>query len=328
MSRFLNSVFFTREKAESLQKIRIINTNLIHVQGLPKYLTTNNILKSPEYFGQYGTIMKLIISEKTNPDTNRKSYSAYITYSNNIEASLAILCVDSLMIKGKIIRVFFGTNKYCNYFLDNERCPNANRCLFLHRYTSDKDIIIEQNTEFTYNDHLNLAKKILEIYNPKTRNLFKAMKKPKKNIFPFIDFIYLSEEEKEYYFSQGNITYIKGKEDIKKSNYFNINININNKININNFNDSENIDAFINNEINRKLLNESVDINTSKEVNELYKIFESTIKSILYLKPFISKLGSKSVKKMEFLYMKNYLMKKGYNVDKLFYGCLDCMKDI
>ena len=80
MSRFLNSVFFTREKAESLQKIRIINTNLIHVQGLPKYLTTNNILKSPEYFGQYGTIMKLLISEKTNPDTNRKSYSAYITY--------------------------------------------------------------------------------------------------------------------------------------------------------------------------------------------------------------------------------------------------------
>ena len=91
MSRFLNSVFFTKEKAESLQKIRIINTNLIHVQGFPKYLS-NNILKSPEYFGQYGTITNLILSEKTNPETNRKSYSAYITYSNKIEASLAVLC--------------------------------------------------------------------------------------------------------------------------------------------------------------------------------------------------------------------------------------------
>ena len=110
MSRFLNSIFFTKEKAETLQKIRIINTNLIHVQGFPKYLS-NDILKSPEYFGQYGTILNLILSEKTNPETNRKSYSAYITYSNKIEASLAILCVDSLMIKGKIIRVFFGTNK-------------------------------------------------------------------------------------------------------------------------------------------------------------------------------------------------------------------------
>ena len=119
MSRFFNSFFFTKERAESLKKIRIINTDLIHVQGFPKYLAKYNILKSPEYFGQYGTIKNLIISEKTNPNNKRKSYSAYITYSNKIEASLAILCVDSLMIKGKIIRVFFGTNKYCNYFLNN-----------------------------------------------------------------------------------------------------------------------------------------------------------------------------------------------------------------
>ena len=130
MSRFLNSVFFTKEKAESLQKIRIINTNLIHVQGFPKYLAKNNILKSPEYFGKYGTIIKLIISEKTNPDTNKKSYSAYITYSNKIESSLAILCFDSLMIEGKMIRIFFGTNKFCNYFLNNEKCQNSGKCLF------------------------------------------------------------------------------------------------------------------------------------------------------------------------------------------------------
>ena len=108
----------------------------------------------------------MIISEKTNPDTNKKSYSAYITYSNKIEASLSILCVDSLMIKGKIIRAFFGTNKYCNYFLNNIRCPNSDKCVFLHRYSSDKDIIIESNTKFTYNDHLTLANKILEINNP------------------------------------------------------------------------------------------------------------------------------------------------------------------
>ena len=215
MSRFLNSLFFTKEKAEYLQKIRIINTNLIHVQGFPKYLAKNNILKSPEYFGQYGTIIKLIISEKTNPDTNKKSYSAYITYSNKIEASLSILCVDSLMIKGKIIRAFFGTNKYCNYFLDNVRCPNSDKCVFLHRYSSDKDIIIESNTKFTYNDHLTLANKILEINNPKTINLLMKMKMPEKNIFPTIDFIYLSEEEKENYLSKGNLTYVKGKEDIK-----------------------------------------------------------------------------------------------------------------
>ena len=86
MSRFLNSVFFTKERAETLKKMRTINTSLIHVQGFPKNFVKKNILKSPEYFGQYGNIMKLIISEKTNPDNKRQSYSAYITYSNKIEA--------------------------------------------------------------------------------------------------------------------------------------------------------------------------------------------------------------------------------------------------
>ena len=326
MSRFLNSFFFTKEKAESLKKIRIINTNLIHVQGFPKYLAKYNILKSPEYFGQYGIIKNLIISEKTNPDNKRKSYSAYITYSNKIEASLAISCVDSLMIKGKIIRAFFGTNKYCNYFLNNERCPNDDEYPFLHSYSSDKDIIIDSNTEFNYNDHINLAKKILEIYNPKTIKLLQEIKKPEKNIFPTIDFIYLSEEEKEYYLSKGNFTYVKGKDDIKKSNFFNIS-NIN--INICNFSNNLYNNVFINNEIKTKLTNENVDnINSPKEAFELYKIFGNSIKNILLLKPFLNKFGNNSIKKMEFLFLKDDLMKKGYNVDKLLYGCLDCIKDI
>ena len=327
MSRFLNSVFFTKERAETLKKMRTINTSLIHVQGFPKNFVKKNILKSPEYFGQYGKIMKLIISEKTNPDNKRQSYSAYITYSNKIEASLAILCVDSLMIKGKIIRAFFGTNKYCNYFLNNERCPNEGKCLFLHRYSSDKDIIINSNTEFTYNDHINLAKKILDIYNPKTIKLLRTMKKPEKNIFPTIDFIYLSEEEKENYLSKGNFTYVKGKNDIKKSNFFNISNN--NKINIFNFSNNLCSNVFINNEIKTKLTNENVDnINSPKEAFELYKIFGNSIKNILLLKPFLNKFGNNSIKKMEFLFLKDDLMKKGYNVDKLLYGCLDCIKDI
>ena len=330
MSRFLNSIFFTKERAETLKKMRVINTSLIHVQGFPKNFAKKNILKSPEYFGQYGKIMKLIISEKTNPDNKRKSYSAYITYSNKIEASLAILCVDSLMIKGKIIRAFFGTNKYCNYFLNNERCPNEGKCLFLHRYSSDKDIIINSNTEFTYNDHINLAKKILDIYNPKTIKLLQEIKKPEKNIFPTIDFIYLSEEEKENFLSKGDFTYVKGKDDIKNSNFFNIN-NIN--INIYNFNNNLYNNIFINNEINNeiktKLKNENVDnINSPKEAIELHKIFGNSIKRILLLKPFINKIGNKSIKKMEFVFVKNDLMKKGYDVDKLLYGCLDCIKDL
>ena len=138
-SKFLDSILLTKEKAESLKNIRIIKKNLIHVHGFPKTLAKSNTLKSPEYFGQYGTITRSMISYKINPDNKRKNYSAYITYSNEREAALAILCVDSLMIKGKIIRAFFGTTKYCSYFLNNSKCPNSQKCFFLHQLATDKE---------------------------------------------------------------------------------------------------------------------------------------------------------------------------------------------
>ena len=164
-------------------------------------------LKSKEYFGLYGNITKIIMTYKINPHNSKKVYSAYITYSNDKEASYAILCVDSLLIEGKILRAFFGTTKYCNYFINNQVCPNFDKCIFLHQPINDKDIIIDNNMIFSYNEHITLAKKIINYSDPKTKAQILKMPKPKKIIFPFLDFIYLSEEEKENYFTSGIISY-------------------------------------------------------------------------------------------------------------------------
>ena len=206
-----------------MSEIRIIKKNLIHVQGLPKSLAIADVLKSDDYFGQYGTITNAIIKYKLNHENNKKLYSAYITYSSELEAALAVLCVDSLLINGKIIRVFFGTTKYCNNFLNNMKCPNLDKCLFLHQLASDKDIIINNDSNFSYNEHINLSKKIIQFSNFKNLNLIKTKKKKKKGVFPSIDFIFLNEEEKENYFISGNISYIKNIPD--------------NKIYLNNFNE-------------------------------------------------------------------------------------------
>ena len=115
---FLDTNKPAKEKVEYLSEMRILKKNLIHVHGFPKRIAKTDKLKSNEYFYQYGKIIKATIKYRINPDTNKKEYSAYITYSNEKEATLAILCVDSLLIEGKIIRVFFGTTKYCKYFLN------------------------------------------------------------------------------------------------------------------------------------------------------------------------------------------------------------------
>ena len=177
----------------------------------------DEILKTEEHLGQYGTIIKLIISFKISQDTNKKAYSAYVTYSNELEAALALLCVDSILIQGKIIRAFFGTIKYCTYFLNNDDCPNFYQCIFLHQYINSNDIIINNNDDFTYNEHINLAKKIIansklyvKLFVQKTKNL-------NQNIFPSINFIFLSEEEKVQYFKKGNIKYFKNNNLNEKS---------------------------------------------------------------------------------------------------------------
>ena len=137
-----NLKFFTKQRIEYLRGLRILKKNLVHVHGFPKSIAKTSILESYEYFGQYGQIKRLIITEKINPDNNKIVYSAYITYSNEREAAFAILCVDSLLIDGKIIRAFFGTTKYCIFFLNNKKCQNLDKCVFLHQLINDNDITI------------------------------------------------------------------------------------------------------------------------------------------------------------------------------------------
>ena len=222
--------YFTSEQIKNMSHLRIIQTNLIHIHGFPKNLAQTKLLKSNEYFGQYGTIIKATTKYKINPDNNRKLYSAYISYSNEREAALAILCADSLLIDGKIMRVFFGTNKYCQYFLNNQKCPNINSCWFLHKLANNKDIIIDDNTNFSYNEHINLSKKILELSNLKKIELIKKMTNPRNNKLPSADFIFLNEEEKENYFTSGNIRYIRSNSNSNNS----LNIILKNNIFINN----------------------------------------------------------------------------------------------
>ena len=215
LNKLNNSEFLKKSKVEVeyLSQQRFIKKNLIHIHGIPKSIAIISLLKSEAYLGQYGTIIKFIMTYKVNPENNKKAYSAYITYSNKLEAAIAILWIDSLLIEGKIIRAFYGTTKYCNYFLNNKVCPNSDKCGFLHIFINDKNFIIDNNNNsFTYEEHLNLAKKIFNSSNLKIKYLLEKKntnQKPKKTIFPPIDFIFLNEEEKEKYFTTGDTIYIK-----------------------------------------------------------------------------------------------------------------------
>ena len=281
-----------------------------------------------------------MISYKINPDNKRKNYSAYITYSKEREAALAILCVDSLMIKGKIIRAFFGTTKYCSYFLNNSKCQNLEKCFFLHQLANDDDIILDSERDFTYNQHLNLSKKILKLSSPEDIEILRKMEKPKKKVFPPVEYIFMSEEEKEKYLEKRGISYIKNYNNEKDERLLN---NINNNdleekyydncdysINSVNISDKYNNNRDININEQKSLSNSSylkgeIYIDMYKDPLFLSKIFSNSIKHILLAKPYFNNINSDFLKKMEFDYFKKDLMKQGINIYSVLNGCLDCI---
>ena len=334
-SRFLNTFIISKEKALSLGKLRIIKQNLVHIQGLSKSLLNIEKLKSKEYFGQYGKIVIIVLSQKTNPENNKQIYSVYITYENKIEAACAILCVDSLLIKGKIIRAFFGTTKYCSHFLNNRICPNLQNCTFLHQF-SNEYIIIDDNTNFSYNEHLNMSRKIIEQTNLDIRSIFLRKPENSKIKLPFLDFIFLSEDQKQKYFHSSDIIYIKSSDNrvIEGSIQINFNIvNIYNNTNKNQKTGFNPMDAIYNrNIVDKKNFkkyspNNNINIQKYQDPFELYNIFKDSIKHILMSKPFYASIRNAPLEKMEYNYFKSDLSKKGVDIELVLGGCLDCIQD-
>jgi len=51
-----------KDKSQLLANMRVIQRNLFYAVGKPPAITTEKILKKPEYFGQYGKVSKVVIN--------------------------------------------------------------------------------------------------------------------------------------------------------------------------------------------------------------------------------------------------------------------------
>ena len=108
-----------------------------------KLIQIEQKLKSYEYFGQYGKIIKLVVNKNKTYNANGPngpSYTCFITYSTEAESSLAILSMDNYTIDNHEIKANYGTTKYCINFLKNAQCRNK-ECIFLHKLADEKDIV-------------------------------------------------------------------------------------------------------------------------------------------------------------------------------------------
>ena len=126
----------------------MIQRNLVYIINLPEEIAKELTLTSYEYFGQYGTIQKCIVSHSKNLQSRKPTCNAYITYSSETEASKCIRACNFFQLGSHVLEVTLGTTRYCTNFLNGAICPR-NDCLFLHERKPDCEIFLKG----TYNMH-------------------------------------------------------------------------------------------------------------------------------------------------------------------------------
>jgi CCR4-NOT transcription complex subunit 4 len=75
-----------------LANMRVIRRNLVYAVGLPPTIATEEFLRKPENFGQYGKVSKIVLNRNHNGngDPRRASASAYVTFAHKVWRSVFI----------------------------------------------------------------------------------------------------------------------------------------------------------------------------------------------------------------------------------------------
>ncbi|KAK3047613.1 transcriptional repressor general negative regulator of transcription subunit 4 [Extremus antarcticus] len=116
-----------------LAGLRVVQKNLVYVTGLsPNYQEDKLLqtLRGNEYFGQYGKIIKIVVS-KAKDISSPQSVGVYVTYERKEDAESCISAVNGTQNGERTLRAQYGTTKYCSAYLRGETCTNR-QCMFLH----------------------------------------------------------------------------------------------------------------------------------------------------------------------------------------------------
>ncbi|KAJ2077155.1 transcriptional repressor general negative regulator of transcription subunit 4 [Coemansia sp. RSA 988] len=128
-----------------LANVRVVQKNLVYVIGLPASLATEEILRSHDYFGQFGRINKIVINRRQNGSSaHHPTVGVYVTYAVKDDATRAINAVDGSMLESRVLRATFGTTKYCSYYLRNIPCQNPG-CMYLHEPGEEADSFTKED---------------------------------------------------------------------------------------------------------------------------------------------------------------------------------------
>jgi len=120
-----------------------------------------SILRTNEYFGQYGKISKLYIRDRSPLSSSAvhtlsddpASHGIYIVYVRREDAARAISSLDGIPAPsgapGTTLKASYGTTRYCDSFLRGMKCDSPG-CHYLHEWGGDSDCFSKDDYETAY----------------------------------------------------------------------------------------------------------------------------------------------------------------------------------
>ena len=119
------------------------------------------ILRSNDYFGQYGKISRIYLRDRTTlsstsphtltlDDDPSTSTGIQIAYVRREDAARAISALDGIAAPqgppGRILKAAYATCRYCDAFLKGQKCDVSN-CRDLHEWGGDSDCFTKEDME-------------------------------------------------------------------------------------------------------------------------------------------------------------------------------------
>jgi CCR4-NOT transcription complex subunit 4 len=135
-----------RENRKNLVGVRVVQKNLVYVTGLTPTVREDELLKTlrkPEFFGQYGNIHKISISNRRTTEGQHQSIGVYVTFDKKEDAQRCIEAVNNSRNGERVLKAQNGTTKYCSAWLRYEQCTNK-QCMFLHELGDEEDSYTRQ----------------------------------------------------------------------------------------------------------------------------------------------------------------------------------------
>ncbi len=101
-----------KREAESANRkhlagLRVVQKNLVYVVGLNPRIREEDLLhtlRGPQYFGQYGKIIKIVVSKSKDSSHGSQSLGVHVTFARKEDAEKCIAAVDGSENGGRILR--------------------------------------------------------------------------------------------------------------------------------------------------------------------------------------------------------------------------------